>query len=135
MREDQETQDMGGPVPILIVGDNRPKPGRDQIVTDGFTLALTAADAPGARQLLPEDSLRTVAWIQTDTICFVGTKSQMTSINALINNASPGPGARILNVSPFVAIRGSNELWVAFSAAPTIIGVLVERRSPGGAIV
>lgn len=125
------------PVPIVITSDLRPKPGRDQIVTDGFTLALVAGDpqGSGARQLLPEDPLRTVAWVQTDTICFIGTKQQMSSINGIINNASPGPGARILNVSPFVPIKGSNELWVAFSAAPTIIGVLVERRIPGGSVV
>jgi len=122
------------PVPITIIGDQRPKAGRDQIVGDGFTVVLLAGDSQGqgARLLLPADPTRVVAWVQTDTICFVGTKSQMTSVNGLLNNASSGPGTRILNTAPFFPIRATNEIWVAFSAAPTLLGVWVERRIPGG---
>jgi hypothetical protein len=102
----------------------------ETIETSGFTFSRGATAK--AEQLLSEDPARVRALIQADTIVFIGSRNQMAAINGIVPNAGGnGPGARLLNTTPFIEIKGTNELWIAYTAA-TEVGVVVERRVTRG---
>lgn len=115
-----------------------PAPRNDsepQISSYGFTLSRVAGGDFTPAQLLGEDPLRIAAYVMTNVVIFLGTKSQMTAVgpNQLPTSGSNGPGMRVpAGLSSPWPIRGNSEIWVAFTGAVEV-SVWVERRVQGGA--
>lgn len=120
------------PIDVIITKDLTKSETPSQVYSYGFTISRTAADGPTA-VLLEEDPLRIRALITTNLVFFIGDKKSMSNVQAVLPaTGSGGPGIRIPTglSSPF-PIMGQNEMWAAFTGV-TDVGVLIERRIPGG---
>lgn len=122
------------PIPVIIQAPLPPGFHRvetpSQISSYGFTLSKVVGDL-SAMQLIGEDPLRIALFVIPSAIVYIGSKKEMMGAPLIPATGSNGPGMRLPAVTNAFPIRGTDEVWIGFTAAVEV-GVWVERRVPGG---